>query len=129
MAAAISQRCRNMSARMTWWLGGGTPDQVAIPRRGVRNRPGSWFKPGSIVERSARKAEVVRPRWVTSSHRSCRRNHHHLGALADLGVLDDRDLGDGAVRGGDERVFHLHGLDDGEALATRHALALFHQDA
>ena len=54
MAGAISQRCRSMLPRMTWWPGGGTPDQVANPRRAVRKRPVLWFKPGSIAERIVR---------------------------------------------------------------------------
>src|SRR5450631_4702003 len=119
MAAAISRRCRSMSPRMNWWPGDGIQDQVASLRRGVRNWPASWFKPGLIAERSVRKAEVGRGRWVVNTHQLRRFNHHHLGALADLGVLGDRDLGNGAIQGGCQRVLHLHGLDDGKALAAR----------
>jgi hypothetical protein len=35
-------------------LGGGIPAKAANPLREVRNPPGNWSRPGSIVERNAR---------------------------------------------------------------------------
>src|SRR5581483_2885210 len=57
------------------------------------------------------------------------------GDVADRGVLGDRvarlhrQFPDEAGGRGRDRIFHLHGLDDGDEVAGGHGLAVFHGDA
>src|SRR4029077_14124206 len=48
----------------------------------------------------------------------------HLDLVADIGVKVAHDAG----VGGDQRVLHLHRLDDGQALARSDRVAFFDRD-
>ena len=56
-----------------------------------------------------------------------RLNAHDFCAFSNLGILIDGYLRNDAIKGRHKRVFHLHGLDNGNALAADDPRALLHQ--